>query len=260
MKYIASCSGGKDSIATVILAHEHKEPLDIVIFAEVMFDENISGELPEHIEFIINKAFPLFESWGYKTKILHADKAYMDCFNHIVEKPMCHLQNKGKRNGFPMSGHCSVNRDCKSKAIRKFYKSITEEITQYIGIAIDEPERLARIRISDVSKISLLEKYEYTEQMAYDLCKQYDLLSPIYEFASRGGCWFCPNARDNELRYLRKCHPELWQKLLDLENEPNLIGNIWNTLTKTTIHSKEEQFFWEEQQMTIFDFMESEVV
>ena len=43
-KCIASFSGGKDSTATVILAHEHGEPLDIIIFSEVMFDENTSGE------------------------------------------------------------------------------------------------------------------------------------------------------------------------------------------------------------------------
>ena len=57
MKYIASCSGGKDSIATIILAHENKEPLDEIVFAEVMFDEETSGELPEHIDFIKNKHF-----------------------------------------------------------------------------------------------------------------------------------------------------------------------------------------------------------
>lgn len=255
MKYIASCSGGKDSIATVILAHEHKELLDMVIFSEVMFDENISGELPEHIDFIKNRAFPLFESWGYKTKILHAYLNYMDIF--MREPTRGKHFGMGMKTGFPMSGKCQINKSVKVKPIKDFLKSIDDDITQYIGLAIDEPERLARIRISDVPKISLLEKYGYTEQMAFDLCKQYDLLSPTYDFASRGGCWFCPNARDNELRHLRKCHPELWQKLLDLENEPNLIGNIWNSLTKTTIHSKEEQFFWEDRQMTIFDFMES---
>lgn len=47
MRYIASWSGGKDSTASIILAHEHNEPLDLIIFSEVMFDENISGELPE---------------------------------------------------------------------------------------------------------------------------------------------------------------------------------------------------------------------
>ena len=66
MKYIASWSGGKDSTASIIPAHEHNEPLDLIIFSEVMFDDNISGELPEHIDFIKNKAIPVFESWGYE--------------------------------------------------------------------------------------------------------------------------------------------------------------------------------------------------
>lgn len=30
-----------------------------------MFDNEISGELPEHIDFIKNKAIPVFESWEY---------------------------------------------------------------------------------------------------------------------------------------------------------------------------------------------------
>ncbi len=154
-----------------------------------------------------------------------------------------------------MPGHCNINRDCKSKPINNFYKNIQDEVTQYVGIAIDEEKRLERIRISDVPKISLLEKYRYTEQMAFDLCKEYDLLSPIYDFAPRGGCWFCPNARDCGLRHLRNNHRDLWNKLLGLEEIPNLIGNIWNTLTQTSIHDKEEQFYWEDRQMTVFDYL-----
>lgn len=37
--YIASCSFGKDSIATILLALEHDEPLDRVVFSEVMLDQ-----------------------------------------------------------------------------------------------------------------------------------------------------------------------------------------------------------------------------
>ncbi len=62
---------------------------------------------------------------------------------------------------------------------------MNEDFTQYIGIAIDEPVRMERIGNSG-NKVSLLEKYGYTEQMAFDLCKKYDLLSPIYDFAPRG--------------------------------------------------------------------------
>lgn len=60
MKHIASFSGGKDSAATIILAHEHGDPLDQIIFAEVMFDQEISGELPEHIDFIKKQVYSAF--------------------------------------------------------------------------------------------------------------------------------------------------------------------------------------------------------
>ena len=52
MKYVASCSFGKDSLATILLALMHNEPLDEVVYCEVMFDAGVSGEVPEHRDFI----------------------------------------------------------------------------------------------------------------------------------------------------------------------------------------------------------------
>lgn len=252
MKHIACVSGGKDSVATVILAHIHNEPLDEIVFSEVMFDENISGELPEHIDFVKNKLFPVFESWGYKTKVLHSNETYIDCF-YKVNRGKKVPQRKGMYYGFPMAMRCIINSRSKIKPIKDYLKSQDEEFVQYIGIAIDELKRLEKL--SGTNKISLLEKYGYTEQMAYDLCKEYGLLSPTYSFASRGGCWFCPNARMPELRHLRANYPDLWNKLLELEEVPNTIGYCWNTLNKTSIHDIDERLMLEEAQMTIFDFI-----
>lgn len=253
MKYIASWSGGKDSTASIILAHEHNEPLDLIIFSEVMFDENTSGELPEHIDFIKNKAIPKFEEWGYETKILHSEKSYIERFYGFLSRGK--RKGNGQRRGFPMAMKCDINKSCKIEPIRNFRKRIGNDFTQYIGIAIDEPVRMERI-VNSGNKVSLLEKYGYTEKMAFDLCEKYNLLSPIYQFTNRGGCWFCPNMRREQLKHLRKNHRDLWNKLLELENEPNLIGSKWNALTNTSIHDWEERFYWEEQQMSIFDFME----
>lgn len=83
MLYFHSWSGGKDSTASVILDHIHGLPPSTIIFSEVMFDKKrgISGELPEHIDFVMNKAKPLFESWGYKVEIVRAGKDYIDLFS-----------------------------------------------------------------------------------------------------------------------------------------------------------------------------------
>lgn len=255
MEYIASYSGGKDSTATVILAHEYNEPLNKIIFSEVMFDKTISGELPEHIKFVKEKCIPLFASWGYETEILHSKVNYMDCFNHIVTNSKTPERN-GKKQGFPMAGRCTINDRCKIKPIKDFFKGKDENnITQYIGIAIDEPKRLERLKDKKPIRISLLEKYGYTEKMAFELCKKYDLLSPIYDFAPRGGCWFCPNARHDELKHLRTYHQALWKILLELEKQDNLVGDKWNTLTGRTMADNEQMLYWEDAQMSIFDFL-----
>lgn len=88
--------------------------------------------------------------------------------------------------------------------------------------------------------------------------KKHDLLSPIYDFAPRGGCWFCPNARREELKHLRTYHRDLWDKLLELENRTDLIGNVWNTLTKKSMHDNENMFLWEDAQLTIFDYLKGD--
>lgn len=207
MKHYASCSFGKDSVATVLLALEHGEPLDGVIWCEVMFDRarGISGELPEHIEWIYNTAIPAFERMGVKTTVVRGEKDYLQLFY----KRRVAGKYAGKLCGFPIGGRCEVNSNCKVGPIRKHMAQIGEHVT-YIGIAIDEPERLARIK---PWQVSLLAKYGYTEQMAYDLCAKHKLLSPIYAMSSRGGCWFCPNTRISQLAALKHHHPELWAEL-----------------------------------------------
>lgn len=239
-KHIACCSGGKDSVAMIILAHIHGEPLDEIVFSEVMFDENISGEHPEHMDFIHNVLKPQCEAWGYKFTILHSEKTYLDLFNHLPVRGKNF--GTGMKLGFPMAGACAVNRDCKLKPIKDFLKD--KDCIEYVGIAIDEPKRLARLT---GNKVSLLEKYGYTEKMAKELCKEYGLLSPTYEFTRRGGCWFCPNARLNELSRTYRKHRELIEKLVDLEKDDKIIGYCWNILTKTRITDIYNTFKNEEQ-------------
>ena len=220
-----------------------------------MYDKkrNISGENPRHIDFIKNKAKPLFESWGYEVKILRAERDYLDCFNRIIEKPRKHLDHKGKKFGFALTGLCGVKRDCKEKPIKDFYKNIKEPVVQYVGICTDEPKRLVSLHKSD-NKVSLLEKYGYTEQMAKELCIEYGLLSPCYELSKRGGCWFCCNAKLEEHKELKQLMPDVWKEFVSLEDVPNLANYKWNVFGDT-LHEIDEKIRFEEAQMTIFDYL-----
>lgn len=216
-KYVASCSGGKDSVATLLLAAQHNEPLDEAVFSEVMFDKDTSGEVPEHRDFIYDRLKPFCEKeLGIKFTILHADKTYDDVFHHVITRG----PHKGEVRGFAWAGMCAVNRDCKIPPVRKYNAALSPDTVSYVGIAEDEPKRLARL--DGVKKVSLLAKYGMTEADAYNLCQERGLLSPIYGHCRRNGCWFCPNASDNELLHIITNYPEIFDRLIEWENEDNI--------------------------------------
>lgn len=227
MKYFACCSFGKDSLAQIIVAKEHGEPIDAVIYSEVMFTDEISGEFPEHRDFIYNIAIPkLKELYGLETIVLRSDQTMWRDFHTVRVRG----STEGLLRGFPIPGLCTINRDCKIPPIRKYMAAQSEEIIQYVGIAADEPKRLKRLE--GTNKVSLLAKYGITEQQAKDICKQRGLLSPLYTITGRNGCFFCPNASEKEIRHLYFNHPEIWELLRELQSTPNTSRNCF-TRNKT---------------------------
>ena len=162
LKHVASCSFGKDSLATILLALEHGEPLDEVVYCEVMFDKEISGEVPEHRDFIYTTAIPALERRGVKVTVLRSEKTYVDLFTGKITRG----PKKGLLRSFPICGRCAVQRDCKLKPILRYQKTLPPDTVQYIGIAKDEQERLLRLA---GNRVSLLDKYNCTEEDAKQL-------------------------------------------------------------------------------------------
>lgn len=159
--YIASCSFGKDSIATILLALEHGEPLDAAVFSEVMFDHrrNISGEIPEHIEWVYTTAIPRLAGLGVKVDVVRSEKDYLTLFHTVIGSGA----HKGMLRGWLIGGKCCANRDLKIQPIHRYYAHFRKRgVVQYVGIAADEPRRLVRMQDKGyIRKTSLLAKYGY---------------------------------------------------------------------------------------------------
>jgi 3'-phosphoadenosine 5'-phosphosulfate sulfotransferase (PAPS reductase)/FAD synthetase len=243
-------SGGKDSTATVILAKENKIHIDKIIMSEVMFDKakGISNEDEEHMKFVREIAIPQFKAWGYDTEILHDDEDYLSLFHK--EKV------KGGKYGFPLGGMCHLNNYCKIRPITKYLKE-HKDLIRYQGIAIDEPNRLKNMKKRKGNNISLLEQFNYTEQMAYDLCKRYNLLSPIYLNGKnrRSGCWNCPNQSYESFARLKQEHPKKWQALKELSKTPNLCsqGFKWGETFEQVEQKVDKIIWWQNNQVSMFD-------
>ena len=92
-----------------------------------------------------------------------------------------------------------------------------KNIVQYLGIAADEPERIARHQKPGF-KLPLVE-IGWEESYCRKWCEQNGLLSPIYTTATRGGCWFCHNQGIDQLRLLRQTYLDLWSLLLKWDRD-----------------------------------------
>ena len=83
------------------------------------------------------------------------------------------------------------------------------------------------------------------------MCAAEELLSPLYDFTKRGGCWFCPNASISELRHLYRYHPELWQLLLELQDVPNKPTERFSW--RRTFREIDERFRQEGEQLSFYE-------
>lgn len=91
-------------------------------------------------------------------------------------------------------------------------------IVQYLGIAADEPLRIAR-HITKPNIVLPLVEIGWDEDLCGLIAGYQNLLSPSYNTATRDGCWFCHNQSVDQLRNLRKNHPDLWELLLKWDTD-----------------------------------------
>lgn len=211
-EYVLSLSYGKDSLACLGAIEKLGLPLDRIVHAEVWATDTIHADFPEMIEFKVKADKIIKKRYGIEVEHIRADKTYEQWF-YSVKTGRNKKTNKdriGQIYGFPYQMGQWCNDRLKVGLLKKI-KGI-----HYIGIAYDEPNRF---HVLTENKRSPLVEAGWTEEMCRKWCDDNDLLSPIYTTATRGGCWFCHNQRVDQLRLLRKMHPELWRLLLKWDKD-----------------------------------------
>lgn len=184
MEYIASLSYGKDSIIIPELCKLHGLPLDRIVHVEIMATDTIHADLPPMVAFKTRADRIIKERYGIEVEHLHANKSYETLFYHKRIRG----NRIGTIAGFPMILGSECNSALKRQPLAKIERN--KNITQYIGIAADEPNRFHNL---NDRKISPLVEFDITEPMARKMAESLDLLSPIYTGSARGGAGFVTN-------------------------------------------------------------------
>lgn len=245
MKYIASVSFGKDSLAMLLLLIEKEYRLDGVVFYDTGMEFNsIYRNRDKIVELLHEKQIPYYE--------LHPENTfeYMAFYKPI----------KSRKDGTIHYGHSWCGKKCrwgtkeKLKTMKKFEENFGEDIIYYIGIAYDEKERYERLDKS--KKISILYELEMTEKDCLEYCysKGYNWIEngvDLYSILDRVSCWCCRNKNKKELRNIYLYLPEYWEKLKEFQSKTEIPmkdyvkrGVEYGNVFELEEYFKKERFRW----------------
>lgn len=219
-------SGGKDSMATCILAKEMGYKIDGIIMAQMMFSHKlgISAEHPVHQKWLDEVALPAVqEMLGVPVTVVRSSKDFFDVFYHTVKRSK-YPERIGRYSGFPIASTCAIRRDLKIAPMNEWLKKNKDSL-KILGLASDEVVRLNRMHKRD-NEVSILEHLGITERNAFEICRNKGLLSPYYDLGfKRQGCWFRPNSTLKQFKFIKDFYPECWENLRRLSKESNLVSN-----------------------------------
>jgi hypothetical protein len=222
---VACISHGKDSLAMLRAIKLLGLPLHRIVTTDVWATQDIPAVLPEMWEWKTEADKIIKELYGIEVEHICAMQKTSDerCLRLGYEDMFYHKLEKGKFvgtiKGFPqLNGSWCQKLKYEKVDIRRYILSTMREgrkinIVQYLGIAADEPLRIAR-HIKKPNVVLPLVEIGWDEDLCGLIAGYQNLLSPTYNTATRDGCWFCHNQGVDQLRNLRKNHPDLWALLL----------------------------------------------
>lgn len=204
---VADLSGGKDSIAMALMLVERGERVDDFIAVDTGFD------LPE-----AHEAIARFETLSGRTVTRLCPPR--DFLTIAAEIPNGGKMERESGYGWPSFSRRWCNYELKRRVLSDYDREHGFP-THLVGIAADETKRLKakrRVRYP-------LAEWDVTEAecLSYCLARGF-YASGVYAHRARIGCFFCPFQRVSDVRWLRRAHPELWERVKQMES---VIGEPW---------------------------------
>lgn len=211
-----SLSGGKDSSALLLLMIEKDMPIDCVLYADT------GMEFPEMEAHISKLDDLLYRERGIHIITLRHPQGFEWLMFDVPQQQRRAIERRIAM-GQPLTGYgwpgmkvrwCTgqLKTHLISKEVNRLKKE--KNALHHIGIAADEAHRCK----DDSHNCYPLVEWGITEAEALKICYDHGFdWGGLYEIYRRVSCWCCPFQRVGELRNLRHHHPELWTKLLDMD-------------------------------------------
>ena len=198
----------KDSLAMLLRLLEENKPLDEVVY----FNNGMDFQAIYNIR---DKVLPILKERNIKYTEL---KPKCDFCYQMFEKPV-RVGKSNEHKGYSWcGGRCRWGTMEKISMIEKY----CQDCYEYVGIAVDEPNRLEKERKKD--KLFSLAEWGMTEKDCLQYCydKGFNWLEDgieLYSILDRVSCWCCANKNLKELKNYYLYLPTYWNKLKELQSK-----------------------------------------
>ena len=223
---VVSLSGGKDSTAMLLMLLERGEPVADIVFFDTGWEFPQMYEHLDWLEFYIGRKITRLRPRlpvGVVTEKSPFD--WMLSEYPVVKRGTRQVHRIGRGWPSPSRRWCT---GCKQDSLRAHLLALTHRkgftlpLRQCVGFAADELDRLEGPTKKDgiyyVQRYPLVE-WGVTEADALAYCKKRGFYwKGLYRYFDRVSCFCCPLQSLNELRKLRWCFPDLWQRMHEMES------------------------------------------
>ena len=225
---------------------EENWPLDIVLFYNTGMEfesiYNLRDQIKpiladKKIQFVELTSDKPFEYWAYDHQIKYKYK-------------------EGYHYGYGWcGGGCRWGTALKRDEIQQFKKTLNDEVTDYVGIAADEPQRFEKSKRDD--KVLPLVEWGMSEENCLQYCRSrgYDWIEHtssgeinLYDILKRVSCWCCRNKNYDELRNIYCFLPEYWERLKQMQTR---IPEPFKKRENETLRELEVRFNLEKEWITL---------
>lgn len=231
MKYIASVSFGKDSLAMLLKLIDKECPLDEVIFYDTGMEFKAIYDMRDRAKIEL-------EVRGIKyTELKPKEEFVYQMLNKKV-----HKRDGSIQYGYGLcGGMCRWGTTEKNVTISKYLKKqYGQDYREYIGIASDETKRIEKER--NEHKLLPLVDWNMTEADCLEFCYSRGYFWEennirLYNILDRVSCWCCANKNKKELNNMYLYLRDYYYKRIELLK---LIKN--NNKKGAVVENAKEQF------------------
>ena len=250
MKYIATISGGKDSVTMCDLLLKNGYPVDYIVFNDTL------NEFDEMYQYL-DKVEDYFKN-RYGKEITRTTPTWT--YDEYILGKRTRGKREGVTRGLPTAGDgfCRWRSNSKIEAFDKWVKNgKINDYKLYIGITLDETHRANR---EDKHFLyPLIDNFKMREADCQEYLINQDMENPLYRHFSRTGCANCHFQSDKDFFNIWKHYPKTWKHFVDYEEKVRQLddvgeeGRYWFTNYRTC-EDMENKFIKADKQGSLFDF------